>query len=116
MDELSGHKLSARLTESLAGHGASDPVEVIVELRAIAVSDSGSRPERIKMLQDEFDRSLQPVLARIAEVGGTVLRTAWLSQTLHGAVPVEGLSSVAAVDEVLRIDLPSQLRRTASSV
>jgi hypothetical protein len=105
-------KVSARLSERLHAEPALETVEVIVELRPLRPADTGSRKDRIAALRDEFELEAAPVADRIAEVGGEVLGTAWINQTVRGRIPPSAVERVAAADAVISIDLPRPLEAT----
>ncbi len=108
MDHDPPAKATPRLAAHLAAAGRSD-VEVVVELRPVPPPASGSRQERVAAARAAFDAGLTPVTARIAEVGGTVLETAWINQTVRVRLPAAAVGALAAVDEVAGIDLPRPL-------
>jgi len=88
----------------------SSPIEVIVELRPVAVPDFGSRGERVQAAKAGFERELSGVAEKIAAVGGHVIETAWLSQSVRSSIPAAALHQVAEDDVVTAIDLPRPLR------
>lgn len=112
MDHDPAGKVTARLSERLGSEPAVDTVEVIVELRPLRPAGTGTRKDRIAALRDEFDVEVRPVADRIAEVGGEVLGTAWINQTVRGRIPSSAVERVAAVDAVVSIDLPRPLEAT----
>ncbi|MCV2489179.1 hypothetical protein OF117_07365 [Geodermatophilus sp. YIM 151500] len=102
-------KLSPRVTERLAAVDQRSPLEVVVEMQPVAVPDTGSRASRIEAVKAGFEEELRGVAERIAAVGGEVLETAWVNQTLRGTIPAAELVRVAEDDAVTAIDLPRPL-------
>jgi hypothetical protein len=109
MEDDAGGKVSRRLAERLAAVDRSGPIEVIVELRPVEATQSGSRQERITAVKAAFERESRPVQDLITQVGGRVLETAWLNQTVRGQIPADGLVRLAQDDAVVNIDLPSPI-------
>jgi hypothetical protein len=109
MAKDAGAKLTDRVTERIRSVDQSSPVEVIVELHPLRSPTEGSRAERIAAAKADFEHSLRDVAERIEEVGGQVIETAWLNQTVRSRIPAAGLERVAETDAVEAIDLPQQL-------
>jgi hypothetical protein len=103
-------KLSSRVTERLAAVDERSPLEVVVEMQPVAVPATGSRTSRIEAVKAGFEEELRGVAERIAAVGGEVLETAWINQTLRGSIPAAELVRVAEDDAVTAIDLPRPLQ------
>ena len=103
-------KLSDRLTNWLGSVRGSSPIEVIVELRPVALSHSGSRRQRIEAARAGFEQELPGVVEKITAVGGHVIETAWINQTVRSCIPADELQRVAEDDVVAAIDLPQPLR------
>jgi hypothetical protein len=103
-------KLSHRLTIRLGAVKGSSPIEVIVELRPVAVPHSGSRRQRIEAAKAGFEHELREVAEKIAAAGGHVIETAWINQTVRSSIPAAELQRVAEDDVVAAIDLPQPLR------
>ena len=102
-------KLSPGVAERLASVDGLSPVEVIVEMQPVAVPSTGSRRDRIEAVKAGFEQVLRPVAETIAAVGGRVLETAWINQTVRSSIPAAELVRVAADDAVAAIDLPRTL-------
>jgi hypothetical protein len=102
-------KLSPRVTERLASLGGRGPVEVVVEMQPVAVPATGSRASRIDAVKAGFEQELGGVVERIAAVGGEVLETAWINQTVRSSIPAAELLRVAQHAAVTGIDLPRPL-------
>jgi hypothetical protein len=102
-------KLSPRVTEQLAAVDGRSPVEVVVEMQPVAVPVTGSRQDRAEAMKAGFEQELHSVAATIAAVGGRVLETAWINQTVRSSLPAEEILRVAADDAVAAIDLPRPL-------
>lgn len=102
-------KLSPRVTERLASLEERSPVEVVVEMQPVAVPSTGSRTSRIEAVKAGFEQELRGVAERIAAVGGEVLDTAWINQTVRSSIPAAELVRVAEEDAVVAIDLPRPL-------
>ena len=107
---MSPPKISASLADRLA-NGPEGNVELIVELQPIPPTQigAGAREEYIATLREAFEREAAPVEAAIQEAGGEVLAGAWLNQTLKVRVPAEKVADLAAIDEVVLLDLPRVL-------
>lgn len=103
-------KLSHRLASRLGSMKESSLIEVIVELRPVAVARSGSRTQRIEVAKAGFEQELREVAEKIAAVGGRVIETAWINQTVRSSIPAGELQRVAEDDVVAAIDLPQPLR------
>jgi hypothetical protein len=102
-------KLSPRVTERLASLDGRSPVEVVVEMQPVVVPSTGSRASRIEAVRAGFEQELRGVAERIAAVGGEVLETAWINQTVRSSIPAAELLRVAEDDAVTGIDLPRPL-------
>jgi hypothetical protein len=102
-------KLSPRLTSRLDSVHGSSPIEVIVELRPVAVPEYGSRRERIEAAKAGFEQELRGVAETITAVGGRVIETAWINQAVRSSIPAAALHRVAEDDDVAAIDLPRTL-------
>ena len=109
MDKDPLAKLSPGVTERLATVDGRSPVEVVVEMKPIAVPATGSRRDRVEAVKAGFEQELDSVAATIAAVGGRVLETAWINQTVRSSLPAEEVLRVAADDAVAAIDLPRPL-------
>lgn len=106
-------KLSPRLAEHLESVDEGSVIDVIVELNVLDVPKSGSREERVASLKEGFERELRPVANTVAAVGGQVVDTAWVNQTMHGRIPAGQVSRLAEEEMVSHIDLPVMLRAEA---
>lgn len=102
-------KLSPRLTSRLDSVSGSSPVEVIVELRPVAMPEHGSRSERIEAAKAGFEQELRGVEQTITAVGGHVIETAWINQVVRSSIPAAAVHRVAEDDDVAAIDLPRML-------
>ncbi|MEX5716960.1 hypothetical protein [Geodermatophilus maliterrae] len=106
-------KLSPRVVERLAAVDGRSPLEVVVEMQPVAVPSTGSRASRVEAVKAGFERELAGVAERIAAVGGQVLETAWINQTVRSSIPAAELVRVAEDDAVAAIDLPRPLEPDA---
>ncbi|HSK25964.1 MAG TPA: hypothetical protein VK894_03540, partial [Jiangellales bacterium] len=79
------------------------------ELAAPVVPDEGSRAERMAALRQRFDGEVRSVAGRLDSVGGVVLDTAWISSTVRGRLPVEGVAELAGDSLVEAVDLPAPI-------
>jgi len=102
-------KLSSRVAEQLASVDGMSPVEVIVEMQPVAVPSTGSRGDRVAAVKAGFEQELRGLAETIAAVGGRVLETAWINQTVRSSLPASEVLRVAADDAVAGIDLPRPL-------
>jgi hypothetical protein len=109
VDKDPAAKLSPRLAQRMALLEGSTPVEVIVEMRPVAVSATGSRRRRVEAAKAGFEQEFRGVAEKIAAVGGHVLETAWINQTIRSSIPATELLRVAEDDAVAAIDLPHPL-------
>lgn len=109
VDKDPAAKLSARVTERLASLDAGSPVEVVVEMQPVETPSGGSRASRIEAVKAGFEQELRGVAERIAAVGGEVLETAWINQTVRSSIPAAELVRVAEDEAVAAIDLPRPL-------
>lgn len=108
-------KLSPGVAERLASVDGQSPVEVIVEMQPIAVPSTGSRRDRIEAVKAGFEQELRTVAEAIAAVGGRVLDTAWINQTVRSSIPAAKVLRVAEDDAVAGIDLPRPLSPDAGT-
>jgi hypothetical protein len=102
-------KLSPSVAERLASVDGQTPVEVIVEMQPVDVPSTGSRRDRIEAAKAGFEQELRGVAETIAAVGGRVLATAWINQTVRSSIPAAEILRVAEDDMVAGIDLPRPL-------
>jgi hypothetical protein len=102
-------KLTPRVTERLASVDGQGAVEVVVELHPVTVPATGSRQDGIAAVRAGFEQELRGLAETIAAVGGRVLETAWINQSVLSSIPAAELLRVAADDAVASIDLPRPL-------
>ena len=101
--------LKARVQQAARG----DMLDLIFELprHSVEATPGLTREERIAPVRDAFRHDATPLEHAITAAGGTVTGEAWINQTLRARVPVEALSTLASLDEVVSIDLPRTLMR-----
>lgn len=104
-------KISPPLADALE-EGGNDPVDVIVEVASPRAADvpGASRAEKIANLKAAFDRSAQPVAARIRGMGGEVTGEAWINCSLRARLPRKLVQTLADEDQVVKLDLPGRIR------
>lgn len=107
---MNAHKLSPDLAERLEQAGAAELLEVVVELHpAPTVPTDAPRAARIAAARDAFSLASSPVEQAINSVGGEVVGTAWINQTVRARVPAGTVTGLADLDEVQLLDIPRQL-------
>lgn len=106
-------KVSPGLARSLEHAGGDELVELVVELQPIAAVPARAAPraERIASLREAFQREAAPVEAAIRSGGGEVVGAAWINQMLRARVPAGCVAGLAALDEVLLLDVPRPLEQ-----
>lgn len=106
---MNGSKLSGsllRLLEHAAGCG--EHVQIVLELCPLRVLETHmtSRAERIASAREAFFRDAVPVEVAIRAAGGEVLGRAWSNRTLLARIPTDLVVGLAALDQVVLLDLP----------
>ena len=101
-------KLRTELLSRLASSADDDLVDVILELDRPEVSAT-SRQERIAMLKASFARTSAPVTRAVEKLGGEVLGSAWINQTIHARINPAGVRRLAELDSVAAVDLPHNI-------
>lgn len=101
-------KLSEELASRIESVAATDMVDIVVEIEAPA-----SKPPSVSATITRFKETSTPVTQTIEQVGGEVIGSAWINSTVRARVPASAVSKVAALQNVERIDIPSQLRAEA---
>lgn len=110
---MSTPKLTRGLAERAERCPGGELLDVVVELHPAAGTHEGaaSRAERVSRAREAFQREAAPVESTIQALGGEVLGTAWINQTLRARVPAEALPRLASLDAVTALDLPHALER-----
>lgn len=111
--------MASKVSRSLAGQvvyqADEEPVDVVVELRAHPRVTDGSRAERIARVKTAFEHEAGPVRRAIEELGGEVLESAWVNNTLRTRVPKRALQQLEEDDRVASLDSTRTLEAEASS-
>jgi hypothetical protein len=105
----SHRKMSQPLRERIEDTDATEPVDVVLELRPVPIPAGGSRTERMAQLRSSFEEELATVGETVRQAGGTVLESAWINQSVRCLLPPAALEQVARSEQVVAIDLPSRL-------
>ena len=95
----------------------ADHVDVVLELESPPeMSDSGkSQQERIAIRKETFSQKIAVIQDKIQQVGGQVLGSAWINQTIRARVPADGLPHLADLKSVERVDVPHGIDLTSVS-
>lgn len=108
---MKSQKLSHDLTERIEHAEAAELVDLVVELHpaAAGAGDDAPREARIAAARDAFGLASSPVEQAIRSVGGEVVGTAWINQTLRARVPAGAVASLAALPEIRLLDVARPL-------
>jgi hypothetical protein len=98
-------KVTSALAADVRRHPDSEPIDVVVELKPTPMPGSGSRGERIAQARSAFERQADAVRRLIVDVGGEVLASAWINQTLQTRLPKQALEQLAGDDRITRLDV-----------
>ncbi len=101
-------KLRTDLLSRLAESADDELVDVILELNKPDVAAVG-RQERIALLKESFAQSSAPVTRAVEQLGGEVLGSAWINQTIHARLNPAGVRRLADLDAVAAVDLPHKI-------
>lgn len=99
-------KVTQQLAEQVAGRPDDEEVDVVVELQRLTAPGEGSKKERVVAMKKAFERSATGLRRTIAELGGEVVDSAWINQTLRTRVPKRALEGLEADDRVVALDTP----------
>jgi len=103
-------KISEKLTQKLVNTGASDLLDVIIELHPHAesavASHVQSRSEKIAALKEAYTRNVAPVEEAVRKAGGEVTGHAWINQTVRARVPADRVKELSEHDRVAVLDTP----------
>src|SRR4030095_2639753 len=105
-------KITDELKTYLKQSQPENHVQVVIELKPIEQNNQApglSRQEKMQHLKKAFDAELQPVAMEISNMGGNIIETAWLNQTINASLPANSIVSIAKLKEVQAIDLPRRL-------
>ncbi|MFF3337768.1 hypothetical protein [Streptomyces flavidovirens] len=101
--------LSPELAERLDSAAAETQIDVIVELRPLAISTAGSKKDRIAAAQEAFARELHTLADVVEDLNGHVVDSAWLNQTARVVMPARAVEELAAAPDVVRVTLPRHM-------
>jgi len=105
-------KLTHPLKERVRKAQAGDVIEVVVELVDRGTDDMEphrSRPERMRAIEEAFNRDANPVVVAIHGLGGQVTETFWIDQTVVARVPAAGVGALSRMDQVAALDVPHRI-------
>ncbi len=107
-------KLTTPLAKQLEEAGASDLLEIILELRPQAESATAqgkqSRSEKIAALKDAFSREMTPIEEAVRKVGGEVTGRAWINQTVRARVPAQRVKELSEYEKIVTLDIPHPIK------
>ena len=106
-------KLSEQLRQLLQSKGASELVDVIVELHESEQPKAAApqtRSQRIDHLKETFNRKVVPIQETVRSSGGEVTGEAWINQTVRVRLPADKVTLLCDHDEVARLDVPRVLK------
>jgi hypothetical protein len=113
-------KLTSNLAEQLRKAGASDLLDIILELHpqaesaATAAPGNGSRSEKIAAKKEAFTRSVASVEEAIRKAGGEITGLAWINQTVRARVPAERIRELSEHDKIAALDIPHLIKSDIS--
>lgn len=99
-------KVSRDLADEAGGRSDSEAIELVVELRGPEAPSEGTRSSRIADQKLGFGRQARAVGQLIRELGGEVVDSAWINQTLRIRLPKRALENLASDDRVALLDSP----------
>ncbi len=107
-------KVSPALADRLAHAAADEWLEVVVAVRSTipagVTSQTATRAERVDIARQLFAEDSEPVVRAIQSIGGQITNSTWLGHALAVHVRADRVSDLQALDAVLSLDLPQQLR------
>lgn len=108
-------KVSPALAVRLEHAAGDEWLDVVVAVRSsdhpTANPISGTRAERIAAMRREFAEDSRPVLHVIERLGGRVVETIWLNQSLAVRLRASQIPELQMIDSVLSVDLAQPLAR-----
>jgi hypothetical protein len=106
------NRITTELATVLNDLGPTRLVEVVVELRSAKADKIPglSRKDQIKHAKNLFSANFDAVKQNIQQLGGEVLDSVWLNQTILASVPAGQVPKLASSDNVNLVDLPHALR------
>lgn len=103
-------KISEKLNEKLEKTGASDLLDVIIELHPhaepTAANNTRSRSEKIAAMKEAYTRNVAPVEEAVRKIGGEVTGHAWINQTVRARVPADRVRELSEHDRIAVLDAP----------
>jgi hypothetical protein len=110
------NKISDKLTERLEKTGASDLLDVVIELRqrAEAATKAVSRNEKIAAMKEAYTRNVTPVEEAVRKIGGEVTGHAWINQTVRARVPADRVRELSEHEHVEVLDAPHPIEPESS--
>jgi hypothetical protein len=109
-------KLSSELSDELEKASSDQFLDVILELGSDPQPDSdrGSRQEKSAALRDAFERNLLSVGKAVSDVGGEIIRGAWINRTVRARVPAKMINELAQHEKIIAVDVPHALTYDSS--
>ena len=107
-------KITNELKSFLEQSQPENTVRVVIELKPVEHDDveiPATRQQKMQQLRTSFDARLQPVATEIANIGGNIIDTAWINQTISASLPVNSITNIAKLKGVHAIDLPRALSK-----
>jgi hypothetical protein len=103
-----GAKLSSELANALDHADADAYVDVILELETDSQTGTtgNTREEKIAALKDSFEESLTSVDKAVRDVGGEIIRGAWINRTARARVPANKVTELAKHEKIIAVDVP----------
>lgn len=99
-------KVTRELAETVAARNDDEEVDVVLELQPVPMPGEGSRSERVVAMKQAFEQSATGLRRTITELGGEVVDTAWINQTLRTRVPKGALQGLEADKRIVALDAP----------
>lgn len=105
-------KITESLLHSLSNVRSEEPVDLVIELNSIPskMPATGGRAERIAASEAAFEASAAPVLEQIRNLGGEVVKKAWINSTIRARLPQDKVELLSKAIEISKIDALRRLQ------
>ena len=102
------NKITDNLKRLLQTTEPDNEIEVVIELNkktTTSFSDNMGRHEKITNLKTSFNNDLQPVVTEILKLGGNIIDSGWLNQTIKVKMPAKNIEELSRLKEINAIDI-----------
>ena len=107
-------KVTEQLRRALEKSGASEMLDVIIELRPEnepKAQQPQSRAEKIATLKENFIRDLASVEEAVRNAGGELTGQAWINRTVRARVPTDCVKQLSEQEQVAKVDVPHAIEQ-----